>query len=57
MATTGKPEPAWVAATETFATELDGRVFYVRTGDTLRSDHPAAQVHPERFDHAIVDKG
>jgi hypothetical protein len=40
-------------ATETFAAEIDGRVFYVRTGDQLSIDHPVVGVHPTRFDHHV----
>ena len=40
-------------ATTTFVCEIDGRDFYVRTGDSLRTDHPVVQAHPTRFDHHV----
>jgi hypothetical protein len=52
MATASTP-PAQVQATETFAAEIDGRVFFVRTGDTISPDHPIVAIHPSRFDHKV----
>jgi hypothetical protein len=42
-----------VQATETFAADINGRVFFVRTGDQLPVDHPVVAIHPTRFDHHV----
>jgi hypothetical protein len=44
-------QAARVTATETFAAEIDGRIFYVRTGDRLSATHGVVVAHPTRFDH------
>ncbi len=40
-------------ATETFAVQIDGRVWYVRTGDQLPEDHQIVQRHAWRFNHNV----
>jgi hypothetical protein len=40
-------------ASETFATQVDGRIYYVRTGDQLPEEHQIVQKHPWRFDHQV----
>lgn len=48
-----QPKPKPQTATETFAAEVDGRLFFVRTGDKLSHDHPVVQAHPQRFNHQV----
>ena len=40
-------------ATETFAVQIDGRIWYVRTGDQFPEDHQIVQRHPWRFNHNV----
>lgn len=51
MTATGGIQPEKIQATETFAAEVDGRLFFVRTGDKMSPSHPVARAHPTRFDH------
>ena len=45
--------PDTARATTTFVCEIEGRDFFVRTGDVLAVSHPVVAAHPTRFDHYV----